>query len=132
MEPSEIRDSLPWRTRIPLRSMRATAGMGNRQPWSLTLCLGHAVEMARTAIGHPGGPKIRQLDLQAFDLEPQRRAARERERHRPSRGARLGKLDRQKVKDLVLSGRVHVLALAGEHPLEAQRRAAAAQLRARS
>src|SRR5262249_15194454 len=115
--------------------MRATAAIGNRQPWSLTLCLtlclGHIVEMARAAIGHPDRAEVGQLDLQALDLEPQRRTTRERERHRTARGARLGKLDRQKVKDLVPTGRVHVFALAGEHPLEAQRAAAAAQLRAR-
>src|SRR5262249_40659927 len=41
------------------------------------------------------------------------------------------KLDGQKVQHMLLAGRVHVLALAGEHAVKAQRRTAAAQLRDR-
>ena len=82
--------------------------------------------MARAAIGHPDGAKVGELNLQALNVEPQRRSARERERDDTAGRARLGKFHRQEVQHLVLAGGVHILAFAGEHALEAQRRPAAA------
>src|SRR5262249_33933262 len=94
-----------------------------------TLCLGHVVDMLRAGIGHHGWAEVGKLDLEAFDLEPQCCPAREGQHDCPARRAHLGELDRQKVEELVLPGGVYVLALAGEHPLEPQCRATAAQLR---
>ena len=49
--------------------------------------------------------------------------------HHAGRRIGFGKLDRQQIEHGILAGRVHVPAFAGQHPLEAQRRAPAAVFR---
>src|ERR1051325_10376254 len=77
---------------------------------------GSTVEAGRPIRGRRAGCgdslEIGQLDLQAFDLNPQRRAARERECHDTGRRIGFGEFDGKEIEHLVLAGRIHVLALA--------------------
>src|SRR5262249_16439147 len=79
--------------------------------------------------GTPARPQVGEFALQAFDLEPQLRAAGEGERHDTSGRVGLLEFDRQQVENRVFTARIHVFAFAGAHPLETQGRGAAAQLR---
>ena len=72
--------------------------------------------MGRAAFGDPGRAEIGQFGLQALDLEPQRRAAGERQGHDAGRLSVASNDDRQQVQDLILLGRRAIAALAGRAP----------------
>ena len=68
--------------------------------------------MAGADGGRPGRAKIGQFRLQAFDLEPQGRSAGKAQNYHPGWRFSFLKFDRQKIENLVLARRIHVLALA--------------------
>ena len=68
--------------------------------------------MAGTDGGRPGRAKIGQLRLQAFDLEPQSCSAGKAQNYDPGWRFSFLKFDRQKIENLVLARRIHVLAFA--------------------
>ena len=68
--------------------------------------------MAGAGGGRPGGTKIGQFGLQAFDLETQGRSAGKAQNDHPRRRFSFLKFDRQKIENVILAGRVHVLTLA--------------------
>src|ERR1043165_8456843 len=76
----------------------------------------------------PGWAEIGKLALEPFALEPQRAAAGEAQRDDSARRIGFGELDGQKIEHRVAFRRIERLALARQHPLEAQRGAAALEL----
>src|SRR5471032_1198639 len=99
-----------------------SAAAGLRRRWFFD-------RVRRADRGAPGRAEVGQFGFQAFDLEPQRSAARKIQRHYAGRPIGFSKLDRQKVEDALGAGRTDVAGLAGQHPLETQRRTPAAVLR---
>lgn len=80
----------------------------------------NVVGMVRAGRNGPARPEIDQLGFDAFHLEPQCRAAGEKQRHDPRRRLRLCEIDGQKIEDRILFVRHHIAALAGQDAFEAQ------------
>src|SRR6185295_13703852 len=68
--------------------------------------------MTGTDGSRPCRAEIGQLRLQTFDLEPQSCAAGKAQNYDPGWGVSFLKFDRQKIENLVLARRIHVLAFA--------------------
>ncbi len=76
--------------------------------------------MDRAFHRRPDRAEIGQFGLQAFDLEPHRRATRENQIDHAGRAVGFGEFDGQQVENGVLAGRIDAAAFAGQHAFEAQ------------
>ncbi len=85
-----------------------------------------AGKMVWTSGRHRDFAKVCKFGFQAFDIEPNGGASRERQGDHPGGRILLGKRDCEQVEPAIFIILVHAAAFAGEHPFETQRRPATA------